>query len=228
MLVWTLLLGLAMAPPAEKAADPVGPGRKALLSLEYERALKLLTPVADDDELARPVRAEAFVLIAQAHFGIAAPQAEDRARAALRSAFRLDRNVELQDREDLSPKLVALFDELQRALPKKPDKPIEKPDKPIETPIEKPNEEPIEETPDPATSSGPSPWFVGAGVGAGVAVLALAGVVGAEVYLVGVPQGSSADQVNSEQTLGAAALVVSGVAIVGAGVAAVIGVAAAE
>lgn len=215
------MLGLAMAP----AADPVAPGRKALLSLEYERALKLLSPVAEDEDQPRPVRAEAFVLIAQAHFGIAAPQAEDRARSALRSAFRLDRNVELQDREDLSPKLVSLFDEMRPKKTEKPEKPEKPPEKPPpeKTPEKTPPEKTPEETPPLETQAGPSPWLIGAGVGGGVAVVAVGAAIGAELYLGGVPPGTSADQVKSVQTLGGAAVVVAVVAVGVAGACAVVG-----
>lgn len=224
------------------AADPVAPGRKALESLEYEKALRLLLPVANDEERPRPVRAKAFVLVAQAHFGIAAPEAEDRARAALRSAFRLDRNVELVGRDDVSPKLVALYDEFRAQRPKprgnveaEDDEPAERPPttKTTSTTTTTPSTETTTTTTGTTTteplSAEPaeaptSPWLIGAVVAGAVAGVGAVSAVGSELWLSAVPPGSTAEQVRGVQAVGMASVVVfaaAGVAAVAASAVAV-------
>ncbi len=194
----------------------------------------MLRPVAVDEDLVPARRAEAWVLIAQAHFGIAAPDADERARLALQKAFKLDIDVELSDRADVSPKLVALFDDLHAAaLQKKqgqttpgpgPDRPPRGDDDPPATSPADPNSDP------PQAGSAPSfsPWWIGAGVAGGVALAAGVVVVGSELWLGDVAPGTPAGEVRATQGIGTAGVVVGALSVTAAVVAGVVGLLARE
>lgn len=239
-MIVALVLGLVLssAPPSGSTpSEAIAGGRKALHALEYEKALKVLRPVAADDDITARRRAEAWVLIAEAHYGIAAPDADERARIALQKAFKLDIDVELADRADVSPKLVALFDEMRAAALKKQGK-APKTTKPPSTvdddddddppPNEQPPPSPPQSTePEPtpaAPSQSLSPWFIGAGAAAGLAVVGAVVVTGSELWLGDVQPGTSADDVRATQGIGVAGVVLTAASVTAAVVAATVGV----
>ena len=231
MIVAVLFLSVALASAPQRGGDPSAAGRRALQSLEYEKALKLLKPVAADDDVADGKRAVAWVLVGQAHFGIAGAGAEERARLAFRQAFKLDIDVELPDRDDVSPKLVELFDQMCAAALKQQARSAPRVVDVVPEPEPEPEPEPappVDVVADPAPALPWSPWWIGAGAAGAVAVVAAVVVVGTELRLSDVPPGTSADDVKATQRLGVASVIVTAASATVALVAGTIGIATSE
>jgi hypothetical protein len=161
------------------------------------------------------------MLIAEARFGMAHVDSEARARNALRKALALDARIDFEHRDDVSPRLLAIFDPL-RAEATTTSTIASNDEPPIEPePIEEPREEPVASGDDVAAPSitdtdGVSPWWIASAGLATTAVVASVIAGGFAYRIYNLPPGLSSNDVRGTQAAGIAALVVAG----GAGVAA--------
>lgn len=208
----TLLLVLSLA--AALDGDPLRPGRDALHALDYERAVATLAPVADDQAVPAATRARAFMLIAEARFGMVHVDSEARARNALRKALALDPRIDFENRDDVSPRLLAIFEPLRA------DVPTVEPtiERTVEPTIERTSEQtaaPIVDAKD-GEAEAVSPWWIASAGLATTAVIASAIAGGFAYRIYNLPPGLSSSEVRGTQTAGVAALVVAGAAGVAA------------
>jgi hypothetical protein len=220
----TLLLVLSLA--AALDGDPLRPGRDALHALDYEKAVAALAQVAEDDALATATRARAYMLIAEARFGMAHVDSEARARNALRKALALDPRIDFENRDDVSPRLLAIFDPLRAPAPSAAPSAASSAASSVSVSVANPS--PLEAKPaeerraepvvsrDDVDADGVSPWWIASAGLATTAVVASAIAGGFAYRIYNLPPGLSSSEVRGTQAAGIAALVVAG----GAGVAA--------
>lgn len=201
--VLMLALALALAAP-----DPLAAGRQALFDLDYEAALRELAPVADDERVDPSTRARAFVLIAEARFGMARPDADARAKDALRAAFALDPHVDFERRDDVSPRLIAMFEALRPLVASAP--PVASSSRP---PGGKLSEGQFARDRGLKVNKPLSAWWLASGGLAATSLLATGAALGIDAYLGDLPPQLLPDDVDAIQATGVVAVVVA----VGAG-----------
>lgn len=205
----TLLVALLIA-----AADLLAPGRQAVHNLDYETAVRELSPVADDEAAGDDVRARAYMLLAEARFGMAHVDAEARAKNAFRAALALEPRIDFENRDDVSPRLVAIFEALRSPIVKEPALPVRSSSP---TATEPTATEPTASEPTPTQPhAGMSPWwFASAGL-ATTALLAGGAALGIDAYLGDLPPLMTAEEVGAVRASGVAVTFIA----IGAGVAA--------
>lgn len=189
----SFLFVLALAAPSDVLAE----GRRALYALDYEATVVELSPLVDNTTLPAPTRARAHLLLAEARFGIA-PEADDtraHLHAHLHEALLLDRAIDFERRDDVSPKLLALFDDERRAL-------LPPPPPPTALVMEE--------------SGPPTGWWYATAGFAGAALVAGTFSGGIELHLHNLPPGLSRDDVRATQAAGVTGVVVASAAGVAA------------
>lgn len=139
-MVGILLLVAALgAAPAAKPADLAQRGRAKMKALEYEAALPLLLKAVASPELKGPARATALVDLGITQLNLEKPQD---ARESFRLALETDPAVPLP--KGASPKIRALFAEVQQAQAAPPPPPlVETRPEPVPEPKPEPAADPV-------------------------------------------------------------------------------------